>query len=81
VNTASWTWIEGFNATENIGGAFQAWSDHYNGQGELSKHTALVKVKGSLSFEKVMEILTKVFSTLEKDPDEAYSEHCKVNKL
>jgi hypothetical protein len=28
-----------------------------------------------------MEILTKVFSTLEKDPDEVYSECHKVDKL
>jgi len=90
VNTPGWTWIEGFDATENGRGAFQAWSDHYNGQGELSKRTALAKAKidklfyrneGSLSFERVMEILTKAFSTLEKDPDEAYSERRKVDKL
>jgi hypothetical protein len=35
----------------------------------------------SLSFEKVMEILSKSFSTLGKDPDERYSEHQKVEKL
>ncbi len=64
--------------------------DHYNGQGELSKCTALVKVKieklfyrneESLSFKRVMEISKNVLSTLEKDPDEAYSECCKVKKL
>jgi hypothetical protein len=31
--------------------------------------------------EKVMEILSKLFSTLDKDPDESYSEHQKVDKL
>jgi hypothetical protein len=35
----------------------------------------------SLSFEKVMEILSKSFSTLDKDPDKRYSEHQKVEKL
>jgi hypothetical protein len=35
----------------------------------------------SLSFEKVMEILSKSFSTLDKDLDERYSERQKVEKL
>jgi hypothetical protein len=35
----------------------------------------------SLSFEKVMEILSKSFSTLDKDPDDRNSEHQKVEKL
>jgi hypothetical protein len=39
------------------------------------------KNERSLSFEKVMEILSKSFSTLDKDPDERYSEHQKVEKL
>ena len=34
-----------------------------------------------LTFEKVMEILSKSFSTLDKDPDERYSECQKVEKL
>ena len=76
--------------TENGHGAFLAWLDHYNGQGELSKCTALAKVKieklfyrneGSLSFKRVMEILMKAFLTLEKDPNKAYSECHKVKKL
>ncbi len=40
------------------------------------------KNEGSLSFEKVMEILTKSFSSvLGKDLDKVYSEHQKVEKL
>jgi hypothetical protein len=39
------------------------------------------KNERSLSFEKVMEILSKSFSSLDKDPDERYSEHQKVEKL
>jgi hypothetical protein len=39
------------------------------------------KNEHSLSFEKVMEILSKVFSTLDKDPDKRYSECQKVDKL
>jgi hypothetical protein len=90
VNRSGWTWIEPYNVTENGRGAFLAWADHYNGQGELSKHTAMAKAKikslfykneHSLSFEKVMEILSKVFSTLDKDPDKRYSECQKVDKL
>jgi hypothetical protein len=37
VNRAGWTWIEGFDMAEDECGAFLAWMDHYNGQGELSK--------------------------------------------
>ena len=90
INTSGWTWIEPYNVTENGCGAFLAWADHYNGQGELLKHTAMAKAKikslfykneHSLSFEKVMEILSKSFSTLDKDPDERYSECQKVDKL
>src|SRR6056300_1416475 len=36
IDTAGWAWIEPFNTTENGRRAFLAWSDHYNGQGELS---------------------------------------------
>jgi hypothetical protein len=79
VNTSGWTWIEPYDTMENGCGAFLAWTSHYNGQGELSKHTAMAKARikslfykneHSLSFEKVMEILSKSFSTLDKDPDE-----------
>jgi hypothetical protein len=64
--------------------------DHYNGQGKLSKCAASAKVKianlfyrneGSLLFERVSEILTKAFSVLDKDPDEAFSNHWEVKKL
>jgi hypothetical protein len=75
---------------ENGRGAFLAWMSHYNGQGELSKHMAMAKARvkslfykneHSLSFEKVMEILSISFSTLDKDTDERYSECQKVEKL
>jgi hypothetical protein len=90
INMPGWTWIESFNVTENGCGAFLAWATHYNGQGELSKCTAMAKAKiknlfykneRSLTFEKVMEILSKSFSILDKDPDERLSEHQKVEKL
>jgi hypothetical protein len=88
VNMSGWTWIEPYDTMENGQGAFLSWMSHYNGQGELSKHTAMAKAtrikslfyrnKHSLSFEKVMEILSKSFSTLDKDLDERYSECQKV---
>jgi hypothetical protein len=83
VNTSGWTWIEPYDTMENGHGAFLAWTSHYNGQGELSKRTAMAKARikslfykneRSLLFEKVMEILSKSFSTLDKDPDKRYSE-------
>jgi hypothetical protein len=45
INTPGWTWIESFDVTENGCGAFLAWATHYNGQGELSKRTAMAKAK------------------------------------
>jgi hypothetical protein len=90
INMSGWTWIELYDTMENGRRAFLAWTSHYNGQGELSKHTATAKARVkslfyknecSLSFEKVMEILSKSFSTLDKDPDERYSECQKVEKL
>jgi hypothetical protein len=68
---SGWTWIELYNTMENGHGAvLLAWMSHYNGQGELSKYMAMAKArvkslfyknKCSLSFEKVMEILSKSF--------------------
>jgi hypothetical protein len=90
INTSGWTWIEPYDTMENGHRAFLAWTSHHNGQGELSKRTAMAKARikslfykneCSLSFEKVMEILSKSFSTLDKDPDERYSERQKVEKL
>jgi hypothetical protein len=38
-------WIEDYDAAEDGRGVVQAWADHYNGQGELSKCTKLAKAK------------------------------------
>jgi hypothetical protein len=90
VNTSGWTWIEPYDTMMNVRGAFLASTSHYNGQGELSKRTAMAKARikslfykneHSLSFEKVMEILSKLFSTLDKYPDVRYLEHQKMEKL
>lgn len=90
IDMAGWAWIEPFNTTEDGRGAFWAWSNHYNGQGELSKWMSLTKAcieslhyknKQSMSFEKYVEYLMKAFTTLEKDQDESLSEWQKVEKL
>ena len=90
IGTAGWAWIEPMNARENGRAAFWAWCDHYNGQGELSKRTSLAKSRveslhykneQSMSFEKYTELLTKCFTTLDKDPDEKVSERQKVERL
>ena len=90
INTAGWAWIEPYNASENGREAFWAWSNHYNGQGELSKRTALAKAslvslhyrnERSMSFERYTELLSRAFTTLDKDPDEAKSERQKVETL
>ncbi len=90
VSMSGWTWIERYDTMENGCGAFLAWTSHYNGQGELSKRTAMAKARikslfykneHSLSFKKVIKILSKSFSTLDKDPDERFSKCQKVEKL
>jgi hypothetical protein len=90
VNTSGCTWIEPYNTMENGCGAFLAWTSHYNGQGELSKCTAMAKARikslfymdeHSMSFEKVMEILSKSLSILDKDPNERYLECQTLEKL
>ena len=56
----------------------------------MSKRTALAKAnlsalhyrnEKSMSFERYIEMMTKAFTTLEKDDDERYSERRKVEKL
>ena len=43
INTPGWAWIEPFNGMEDGHQVFRAWSNHYNGEGELSQLTALAK--------------------------------------
>ena len=90
INSPGWAWIEPHDTAEDGRAAFKAWTDHYNGEGELSKRTAIAKTKldqvhyrneRSLPFEKCIEIMTKCFNTLHKDPDERYSDRRKVEKL
>ena len=90
INSPRWAWIESFDKSEDGRTAFQAWTNHYNGEGELSKCTAMAKAKLEqihykneciLSFEKVTEIMTKCFNTLHKDVNQRYLDHQKVEKL
>ncbi len=85
-----WAWMEDYDAAEDGHGAFQAWADHYNGQGELSKCTKLVKAKIQslyyknekvLPFEDYSAELMHCFQVLEMDPEERLSECQKVSTL
>ena len=67
-----------------------AWSAHYNGIRELSKRTAIAKMRldqlhykneWSMSFKQCTEIMMKCFNMLHKDPDQHYSPRQKVEKL
>jgi uncharacterized membrane protein YgcG len=90
IDSPGWAWIEPHDTAENGRAAYLAWTAHYNGEGELSKRTAIAKSKlenlhyrneRSMSFEKCTEIMTKCFNTLHKDPDQRYSNRQKVEKL
>ena len=43
INSPSWAWIESFDKAKYCHATFQAWANHYNGEGKLSKRTAIVK--------------------------------------
>jgi hypothetical protein len=90
IDSPGWAWIEPHDTAEDGRAAYKAWIDHYNGEGELSKRTAIAKAKlnqlhykneRSMSFEKCTEIMTKCFNTLHKDIDQRYSDRQKVEKL
>jgi hypothetical protein len=90
IDSPGWAWIEPHDTAENGRAAYMAWTDHYNGEGELSKRTSLAKSKldtlhykneRSMSFERCTEIMTKCFTTLHKDVDQRYSDRQKVEKL
>ncbi len=79
IDSPGWAWIEPHNTAEDRRAAFMAWTAHYNGEGELSKRTAIAKAKlnqlhyknkWSMSFEKCTEVMTKCFNTLHKDLDQ-----------
>jgi hypothetical protein len=43
-DSPAWAWIEPYDLAKNGRAAYQAWINHYNGQGKLSKRTALAKM-------------------------------------
>ena len=90
IDGPGWTWIEPFDAMENGRAAFQAWIDHYNGQGELSKRVQLAKAKinqlhykneRSMPFEHYQTLLTKCILTLRKSDEDALSPRQEVDAL
>jgi hypothetical protein len=56
VNTSGWTWIKPYNTMENGHGAFLAWTSHYNGHSEISKHTAMAKARIKSLFYKTITV-------------------------
>jgi len=79
-----------YKASENGRDAYQAWTNHYNGQGELSKHTKKAKVlldslfyknEQALPFEMVSQNMNKCFQVLQKDPDKQLSQCQQVKYL
>jgi hypothetical protein len=90
IDSQGWAWIEPHDTAENGRLAYQAWVDHCNGKGELSKQMAIAKAKldtlhyqneRSMSFERCTKIMSKCFNTLHKDPDQRYSDRQKVERL
>jgi hypothetical protein len=76
VETPGYMWIKSFNALEDGCTAFLAWTTHYNGQGKLSKHTAIAKAQlnnlfykteQSMPFEHYSRKLKRIFQVLPKD--------------
>jgi hypothetical protein len=68
INSPGWALIEPHDSSENGRAAYKAWADHYNGEGELSKRTAIAKSRlsqlhykneRSMSFKKCSELMTK----------------------
>ena len=67
LDSPGWAWIEPHDTSKNGCTAFKAWTDHYNGRGELSKCTAIAKKakldtvnyrnEHSMSFERCTEIM------------------------
>ena len=90
INTDGWTWISGFDATENGRGAYLAWAGHYNGEGEFNKRAELAeqqvqrlryKNERAFSFEKYSAALSKAFMTLNKKPHTSKTPYQQVKIL
>eukprot|EP00957_Ditylum_brightwellii_P024056 1814159-Ditylum_brightwellii.AAC.1 len=90
INRPGWAWIKSFDVSENGQAAFTAWTDHYNGQGKLSKRISLAKSQlktlfykhePCFPFEKFSEKITCIFHILSKDSKEGLTDQQKVVKL
>jgi len=90
VNTPGYAWIEEFNATKNGRAAFCAWTDHYNGPGELDKCIKLAKAELKnlyyrnekyLPFEVYTGKLKRIFVTLGKIDNERLSQTQQVTHM
>jgi len=88
--TEGCVWIEPYKASENGRAAYQAWTNHYNGQGELNKLTKKAKAlldslfyknERALPFETVSQKMNKCFQVLQKDPDQQLSQRQQVEYL
>ena len=64
IGSAGYAWIKRYDHAANGHTVFQAWVDHYNGEGELNKCTALAKARmrelhykneQSMSFENTLK--------------------------
>jgi len=90
INTPGYAWIEEFNGTEDGRAAFRAWTDHYNGPGELDKRIKLAKAELKnlyyrnekyLPFEVYTGKLKRIFVTLGKKDDERLSQTQQVTRM
>ena len=81
VSTAGYACIKRYDKTENGRQDFKAWVDHYNGTAKSNLESLHYKNERSVSFERYTELLTKSFSTLDKDIDEKLSDIQKVDSL
>ena len=45
IETDDWAWIKTLDRSQDGQAAYQAWTEHYNGAGELDKHTKHAKAE------------------------------------
>ena len=45
IDSPGWAWIKPHGTAEDGRTAYMAWTVHYNGKGELSKHTVVAKLR------------------------------------
>ena len=79
VETEGWAWIKTFDRSQDGQAAYQSWTDHYNGAGELDKHTQHAKAKldslyfkneRAFPFEQFSGKIKQCITMINKDPDQ-----------